>query len=273
MGSELQSKILKALFTALRPLARALLRAGIGYKEFAEVSKAAFVIEASEGYGVRGRLTNISRVAVMTGITRKEVKKLREQELNSFFSDSIAESPASVILSQWHTNPDYCDENNIPNILSYEGSDHSFTQLVKVCAGDLPAGAIRTELKRINAIVELPDGRLKAEQRHFVPSGLDDRIAIGLADVVGADLSTLAYNCDPGLSRSTRYHRVTSVDGMPEELARIAEGEAKARCIDFANDFDNYLTDLLSRGANSINGERASKQVGIGMFFFERDLG
>ncbi|MFQ5549243.1 MAG: DUF6502 family protein, partial [Woeseia sp.] len=70
MQDKIQRQILDALLVAIRPLARALLRVGIGYREFAEISKAAFVDIATKDYGLRGRPTNISRVAVMTGLTR-----------------------------------------------------------------------------------------------------------------------------------------------------------------------------------------------------------
>ena len=58
MRDNIQRQILDALLVALRPLARALLRVGIGYREFAEMSKTAFVDVATTDYGLRGRPTN-----------------------------------------------------------------------------------------------------------------------------------------------------------------------------------------------------------------------
>ena len=76
MQDNIQRQILDAFFVILRPIAKILLRCGIGFREFVEVAKAAFVDVASSDYGLRGRPTNISRVAVMTGLTRKEVRRL-----------------------------------------------------------------------------------------------------------------------------------------------------------------------------------------------------
>ena len=84
MQNTMQRQILNALLVALRPLARALLRAGIGYREFAEISKSAFVDIATKDYGLRGRPTNISRVAVMTGLEAAEVL------LNQYFEFAVA---------------------------------------------------------------------------------------------------------------------------------------------------------------------------------------
>ena len=71
--------VLRALLVALKPIAKMLLRNGIGYREFAEIAKSAFVDVATSEYGLRGRPTNISRVAVMTGVTRKEVRRIRDK--------------------------------------------------------------------------------------------------------------------------------------------------------------------------------------------------
>ena len=64
MQNDIQRQILGAVLLVIRPIARALLRAGIGYREFAEICKTAFVDVAGKDYGLRGRPTNISRVAV-----------------------------------------------------------------------------------------------------------------------------------------------------------------------------------------------------------------
>lgn len=66
MSSPVQKKILDALLMTLRPLARALLRSGIGYREFSDMAKVAFVNVAADDYGLRGRATNTSRIAVIT---------------------------------------------------------------------------------------------------------------------------------------------------------------------------------------------------------------
>ena len=79
MQNDIQRQILGAFLIALRPMARILLKFGIGFREFSEVMKTAFVDVATRDFGLRGRPTNISRVAVMTGLTRKEVRRLREK--------------------------------------------------------------------------------------------------------------------------------------------------------------------------------------------------
>jgi len=65
MQDKIKKQILDAFFVVLRPIARILLRYGIGFREFAEIAKSAFVDVATTEHGIRGRPTNISRVAVV----------------------------------------------------------------------------------------------------------------------------------------------------------------------------------------------------------------
>src|SRR5690606_32757704 len=131
------------------PVARLLLRSGVSYREFAEISRLAFVEVAGKDFGIRGRPTNMSRVSAMTGIGRKEVRRLRELEKN--FDRDLQEhlrtqfNPLGDVLHYWFTDGDYLDPNGNPKPLTGRG-DGSFERLVKRCTRDLPAGAIKVEL-------------------------------------------------------------------------------------------------------------------------------
>jgi len=269
MSSPLQSKILRALFVALKPLAKIMLRAGIGYREFSDIAKAAFVFEASEGYGLRGRATNISRVAIMTGIARKEVKKVRENGFEDLLSNPISESPASVVLSRWHNDERFCSLEEGPHVLEFDHGEHSFSDLVSSYAGDIPPGAMRMELKRIGAIREIENKRLTVLKRYFVPPGVDDKLLIGLEDVVGADLSTLAFNCEPSRVADPRFHRVVSIDGVVEDELVAVQREAKKRLSELADQFDNFLVENVAQDESIAT---TASQVGIGLFYYERKI-
>ena len=55
------------------------MKCGMTWKEFSAISKSVFVETATDEYGIRGRPTNISRVSVLTGISRKEIKRRRHR--------------------------------------------------------------------------------------------------------------------------------------------------------------------------------------------------
>ena len=75
--SDAKTAATAALRLLFRPIARIMLRAGVNWRELADVCKAIYVEVATEDFGIRGRPTNISRVAILTGLTRREVRRLR----------------------------------------------------------------------------------------------------------------------------------------------------------------------------------------------------
>ena len=61
----------------LRPIASLLLKCGMTWREFSELSKGVFVAVASDEHGLNGRPTNVSRVSILTGVSRKEIARVR----------------------------------------------------------------------------------------------------------------------------------------------------------------------------------------------------
>lgn len=60
--SRAKAAVLVALAVVFEPVVRLMLRSGITWKEFSELSKAKFVEVAGAEFGIRGRPTNASRV-------------------------------------------------------------------------------------------------------------------------------------------------------------------------------------------------------------------
>ena len=131
MQEQQQKKVLDAFQLVLRPIVKILLRYGIGYNEFAETVKTAFVDVGSTDFGIRGRPTNISRVAVMTGLTRKEVRRLRLKIESGENTVNVKTTPITEILTRWHSENDYLDSRGRPSILPFSGESQSFSSLVK----------------------------------------------------------------------------------------------------------------------------------------------
>ncbi len=151
------NKLNAAFLLLLQPIARLFLRYGRGIKEFYELSKTAFVVVASEDYGVGGRPTNASRVAAMTGITRREVRRIRVKLDGDRASVTEHGTPVSDVMTAWRTDTEFLDENKSPALLPLDGQPGSFQALIKRYAGDIPEGAMRKELERISAVETVGD--------------------------------------------------------------------------------------------------------------------
>jgi Family of unknown function (DUF6502) len=269
MQNTSNSLVLSALFAALRPIARLLMKAGVGYREFAEVAKCAFVDVSTSDFGLRGRPTNISRVAVMTGLTRKEVKRLRDKISAGTEVESTKVIPLSEIIHQWHADEDYIDASGNPLELPFDGSDPSFARLVKKYGGDIPPGAMRTELKRVKAVEEKSDGRLFVKRRHIRAVETEKLVQFALGTALLGLANTINHNV--GNNEDHRWvQRVASTKRIR------SEDKLRVRKIsrDRAEEFVTSIDDLFSAYETIYPDDSAKSDqsvVGVGVYYFEVD--
>jgi Family of unknown function (DUF6502) len=268
MQNNIERQILGAILLVLRPLARALLRAGVGYREFSEIAKTAFVQTATENYGLRGRPTNISRVAVMTGLTRKEVRRIRDKTDASEQTVVVKTTPISEILHRWYTDEQFVDSNGRPKELAFDGDGTTFTTLVRRFGGDVPPGAMRTELKRIDALKFSSDGKMSPTKRVAYNVELRDRLIGGLASIIYPATLNLAHNLEVA-DESERWANfaATSRSVRPSDKGRIMRIST-----DRINAFVESIDDMY--GAYDTLYDKSESQdklgaVGVGIFYFE----
>ena len=270
MQDTIHRQILNALLIALRPLARALLRAGIGYREFAEISKSAFVDVATKDYGIRGRPTNISRVAVMTGLTRKEVRRLRNKSESGEEIEVSRPMPMAVILHRWFTEADFLDSSGKPRVLDFDGSPNSFSELVRRFCGDIPPGAMRTELKRIHAVEETDSGALRVLKRNVSGREINERLADGLAFLVYPTCLALANNTGVEPGEETWVMRTAATSRVRESDVPRLRRISSDRLAEFVESIDDLFAAYETLHDDDPT-EASERAVGVGVIYFEED--
>lgn len=270
MQDNIQRQILNALLIVLRPLARSLLRAGIGHREFNEISKSAYVDVATRDYGLRGRPTNISRVAVMTGLTRKEVRRLRNKGEAGEETDVGRSPPMSVVLHRWYTESDFLDDKGEPRELPFDGGPISFSALVRRFGGDIPPGAMRTELKRISAVVELGNGCLKAIKRNVSRPGVHERLVDGLSLVIYPAVLALANNTDSDSHESTWIMRTAATSRVRERDVPRVRRIGSDRLVEFVESVDDLFAAYETLHDDDPS-DSSDKSIGVGVFYFEEN--
>ena len=270
MQDDIQRQILSALLVVMRPIARALLRAGIGYREFAEICKTAFVDVAGKDYGIRGRPTNISRVAVMTGLTRKEVRRIRDKAEMGDETGLVKLTPMGHVMHRWHTDNDFIDETGKPKVLDFDDGEVSFTTLVKRYGGDIPPGAMRTELKRVGAIEQTEDGKLLAVKRGVIGTENHERLVSGMAHVLYPAALTMAHNTQCDDAKDRWIHLSASTTAVRRnDLARVRRVSVD-RAAEFIETIDDFLGAYETLYDEDSDHE-SDKAVGVGVFYFEED--
>ena len=270
MQNEIQQQILGAILLVLRPITRALLRAGVGYREFSEIAKTAFVETATKDYGLRGRPTNISRVAVMTGLTRKEVRRIRTKTDASEHTVVMKTAPVSQILHRWYTDNEFLTESGGPSDLNFDGEGVTFTLLVKKHGGDVPPGAMRTELIRMDALEITKDGMLRPIKRIAYNVELHDRLIGGLAGIIYPAALNLAHNLETE-SSSERWANLAATSRFVRSHDR---GRIMRISSDRINEFVETIDDVygaFEKNYDQVDADEDQKAVGVGVFYFEEN--
>ncbi len=270
MKSSTREIVLDGLFRVVKPLARLLLASGVGYREFAEVTKSAFVSVASDDHGLRGRPTNISRVAVMTGLTRKEVRRLRDSLDKRSEKLSLVRSPANMVLSAWYSDQKFLDGTGSPAALAEIGEGLCFGDLVKDYGGDVPPVALLKELERGGAVV-IEDGLVRPLTRFFEPSPMNDEYLSSSFFSTSNLLTTIFHNAVVNREIEgypERYVFSQNLDpANVEEFRKLVELSS----FDYLTSLDDWMVGHASKtvAGPTENVSDDSEKVGVGIYFFK----
>jgi len=261
----------------LRPIASLLLKCGMTWREFAEVSKGVFVAVASEDFGLNGRPTNVSRVSIMTGVSRKEVARVRTVLQQAADPLPNKTTDATRLLSGWHQDPDFLAPGGVPRVLPAEGEGASFATLWRRYGGDVPVTSMRKELERAGAITTLPDGMLRAERRYFMPRRFDPQWMLNAGGMLRDLGESIAHNLDAvaeapppaGAPRPRRFIGRATSDGVDPAALPEFEAFVEKQGQEFLERVDEWLTEHEARGAPV--GARRQMRLGLGMFLIAGD--
>lgn len=270
MKDSLQNRLMQCVSHCMRPMARVLLRSGIGFPQFSEIAKLAFLLEAQAEKDGRGRSTNLSRIAIKTGLSRKEVARLTKKLSQSARSPQLGQAVdfqslhAERVLQLWHSDSRFVDRRGAPRELAIADGDVTFSDLVKAAGGDLPAGAVRAELLAAGAVIELEDGSLRPIKRHFVPADVGEELLVGFTHMIIPVLEGVARNTDERCN-TPFIQRLVYSDRLSPDAAPLFRRVAREQVTGFVQSVDDWLS------ANEIRDTAPSQacRYGIGVFYFE----
>ena len=276
MHSQMQKTLVDVLCKIIRPIVTLYLRCGVGYSEFQAVVRGVYISVAAEEYGIRGRPTNTSRIAAMTGISRKEIKRIRDQLAESRWTPAMEVSPANLLIHFWHFDSDFSDPGGVPLALPIEGPS-SFTELAQRYAGDIPVGALKEELKRAGVIVE-SGGMLVVKKRYFQTFSFDDDFIQNMAFSLQSLAGTIVHNSEL-ICRTDYSQELNETEGRLERFAWSEQMSDRAR-MEFRNWVRSEGSLFIEKadewiGKNELEltaWDKANpKSIGVGIYFFEED--
>ena len=248
MGDSVKQALLAAFRVLMGPLVRILLRQGISYAEFSEVAKAVYVEVALKDFKVSGRKATRTRIAVMTGLTRKEVKRVIDEAVKERFELKTSFNRLGRVLVGWHTDADFTGPYGMPLELEYETgnpNEPTFSVLVKRHSGDMSPRSILDELVRVGAIRETDVGWFRVMRREYIPEAQGAHTFERTGVVVRNFVNTVEFNMTklaPGKGRFERH--VTADDGIRREDLPKFDHYLRERCQVLLEEIDNWLAGL-----------------------------
>lgn len=256
-----------AVIQILLPLIRILLRNGIPYGTFADLAKRVYVKVAMEEFNLPERKQSISRVSILTGLSRKEVRRVKElPEIED--EDTVHRyNRAARVISGWIRDSRFTGDDGKPLDLIFEGDDPSFTTLVKLYSGDVPPGAVRDELLRVGVIKTLPEGKIRLLSKAYIPR----KGEVEKLNILGTDVKDLISTIDHNILSppdKVFFQRKVAYDNLPveilSELRTITEKKGQSLLEDVNQWLSGYDRDV---NPDVIGTGRC--RAGIGVYYFE----
>ena len=218
--------LLAAYRHLLTPLVRILLRNGISYLEFAEVTREVFVNVAGRDFTLPKRKISLSRIAIMTGLSRKEVARLAKEGGNRRGLASSIFNRVRRVLQGWYTDSDFTGPYGVPLDLKFDdlGRKISFTEFVRRYSGDMPARAMLDELIRVGACrIESESGLIRVLNRSYIPEKLDTESIRHFGSQTRCFIDTLDFNMRKSAPGRGRFERIVFAnEGLsPDDVERF----------------------------------------------------
>ncbi|MFO0700008.1 MAG: DUF6502 family protein [Nitrospira sp.] len=256
-----------ATLQLLRPLIRILLRNNVSHRTFADLAKQTYVEIVNAEFAIPGKKQTVSRIAILSGLTRKEVQRLLTPSPDS---RSIADKEyhrGSRVITGWLRDPKYGDGKGHPRPIPLEGRGATFSALVKSYSGDIPVRAVLDELVRVGAVKQLKDGRICLVSRGYIPQkGSAEKL-----HVLGTDTADLISTIDHNIYQKPtrpRFQRKVMYDNVPMEAANEFRTLVAAEGQELLEKLDRWLAHR-DRDTNPASKGSGRVRVGFGIYHFE----
>lgn len=259
---ETQEKFFDATLKLLRPLVRMLLRVGVSHSEFSEIARRAFVESAFDDFRINNKKQTVSRVATLTGLSRKEALRLLDSRARPGTKEPRPVNRARRVVNGWLTDPEF---NATGLVLPMYGATGSFAALVKRHSGDIPCGAIADELIR-TSVAKRRGEEIELNALGYIPLGeMSEKIGI-MGDSVHDLLNTFDHNLNLSDSKKPRFQRSVVYHNLPDDVAAEFEAFSDAKAAELLTELNQWLA---SRKQKLSRYDYGTRRVGVGVYYFE----
>lgn len=274
MTQNIHQALGEAVLRLLRPLVRVLIKHGVAYGSFAELARKAYVEEGFEHIAESGKRPTVSSVSAITGLTRKETKRLSESTQEDFAASTQRYSRAIRVVSGWVNDARFHDADGEPAVLPLEGQAASFAALVKEFSGDIPTAAMLSVLQTAQTVAVI-DGQVELRERAYIPTATPtEKIQILGADVAEL-IQVIGHNLEAQPEQLFFQRKVSNVsvhrDALPEfrRLSNLHSQELLEKYHDWLSKHQ-----VAGDGNGDLEAEHENQDqsayVAIGIYYLEQ---
>ena len=232
---------LLVLGRVMRPLIRFVLARRIPIQMVIDLLKRLYVDVSIEEFSLPEKRLTDSRLAVLTGLQRKDIKSIRAtDEENS--TRSVSVGPLPRLVAHWRGEANYRDKDGSPLVLQRAGPSPSFESLVGLISHDIHARTVLDDLVALG-LVTVEEDRVKLIANAFVPrtdeAALFGYLANNLGDHATAAVTNVlaAPKTSPYFERAVHYNQLTQqslneLDNLSRQLQQHTLEQIEARALD-----------------------------------------
>jgi hypothetical protein len=247
---------------------RLLIDRGVPFGQLAEVLKGVYVDAALHDFPLESKQPTDSRVTLLTGVHRKDVKRLRSQD-RSEPGPPRSVSLGALLVARWTGSATYLDAEGRPRPLPRKTGRRgpSFESLVASVSSDIRARAVLDEWLRLGVVHLDAEDRVCLNVEAFVPArGFEEKawyFGQNLHDHIAAAARNLLESKPPFLERSVHYPDLT-----PDSISELSKLAARAG-MEALQTVNRRALELRRRDARDPG---ATRRMRFGLYFFEEPV-
>ncbi|MEO0634678.1 MAG: DUF6502 family protein [Pseudomonadota bacterium] len=262
-ASDAFTRVLRGL---LRPLVRTMIARGLTAPVVYALLKRVYVEVAQESFGLEGTPPTDSRIAMLTGVHRKDIRTIRAETDDGTTEARRKSALLATIIGQWMSHPDFTDAAGASLPLPRASEDGpSFETLVRSISKDVRPRTVLDELER-GALVSATDDllHLNAEAIVGTATASDKEAFFGanVGDHLAAATENLLSDTPPFFERSVFYNQMT-----PEAVDDV-EASARAQAQAMLENL-NRESSAAHRRDKEKGGARQRYRLGV--YFYRED--
>jgi hypothetical protein len=261
-----ESNAIDALVDALIPIARLMIRSGFGAGELVRATKLAFIRAAAGEVMPKGARLNVSRLSVVTGLTRKEISEFLRQQSGqrSRLKKPALEQRALRVLRGWRMDPLFHSAKGRPATLSMRGHGRAFPQLVSTYAGDVTPVSVLKELERMELVTMTSSGKLQMKGPRIRATAHASLQLSELARVFG-DFANTASGSPTSEEMPTFFGIRESSVSSPEQ-ASLFHRTFSRRAAMMLESIEQWVTHQQAAKQSAARVRTPKRRIGMGIY-------